>query len=124
MTAHVIYEKIDTKFPATLSAHFLQTVLRGQLGFEGLIFSDDLSMQGVCGYEQVAAKALAAGCDMVLICHNRRLLEATLDELSTSDIERYGARLAKRIAWAQPLVESGLSEKDVAGLRKQLKTLQ
>ena len=97
MTAHVIYEKIDAGLPATLSAHFLQTVLREQLGFAGIVFSDDLSMHSVAKYERVAHKALVAGCDMPLICHNHRLIEASLNDLSMAEIERYSARLQQRL---------------------------
>lgn len=97
MTAHVVYEKIDAGLPATLSAHFLQTVLRERLGFEGLVFSDDLAMRGVRQHERAATKALAAGCDMLLICSNRSLLEASLNELSAADLERYSMRLSERL---------------------------
>jgi beta-N-acetylhexosaminidase len=70
MTAHVIYTAIDPKRPATTSKKVHKRVIRGAIGFDGLVMTDDLSMKALQGsFTERAEAALAAGCDMVLHCN-------------------------------------------------------
>ena len=87
MPAHVIYPKVDAR-PAGFSSKWLNDILRGQLGFNGAIFSDDLSMAGArliddqeVSYTEAAMAALNAGCDMVLLCNQSLNGGAAVDEL-------------------------------------------
>ena len=96
MPAHVIYPKVDPK-PAGFSAVWLQKILREKLGFEGLIFSDDLSMEGASTAGGVVARAnaaLNAGCDMVLLCNDPRAQDTMLEGLERRPI---APTLAKRL---------------------------
>ncbi|MEO1192532.1 MAG: beta-N-acetylhexosaminidase [Pseudomonadota bacterium] len=70
MTAHVVYSAVDPDLPATTSPTVMQQVIRGSLGFDGVVVSDDLSMQALSGsLADRAAAAMAAGCDLALHCN-------------------------------------------------------
>ena len=89
MTAHVVYEAIDPHRPATTSPKMVQNIIRGEIGFEGLLLSDDLSMAALEGpLDLRAKKALFAGCDVVLHCNGK------LDEMK--EIAREARPLAGR----------------------------
>jgi beta-N-acetylhexosaminidase len=73
MTAHLLFEAIDPAAPVTISACGVKEVIRGDIGFDGLLLSDDLSMQALGGtLGERAHRALAAGCDLGLHCNGRR----------------------------------------------------
>jgi beta-N-acetylhexosaminidase len=72
MTAHVVYSALDAEQPATTSRRLVDTVIRGQIGFDGLLLSDDLSMEALRGsLGQRAEAAIAAGCDVALHCNGK-----------------------------------------------------
>ena len=73
MTAHLLFEVIDPEVPVTISARGVKEIIRGDIGFDGMLVSDDLSMKALGGsLGERAERALAAGCDLALHCNGRR----------------------------------------------------
>jgi beta-N-acetylhexosaminidase len=69
MSAHIVYPAWDSALPATLSPTVIRTIIRGRIGFEGVLVTDDLAMKALSGKPaELARRALAAGCDIALYC--------------------------------------------------------
>ncbi|EDY86474.1 beta-hexosaminidase [gamma proteobacterium HTCC5015] len=115
MPAHVLYPQVDDK-PAGFSRRWVREILRGDLGFDGVVFSDDLSMDGAdlgIGYVERADFALNAGCDMVLVCNHPDIAERVVEQLRPPEDWRadrlarmqgsfsapQGAQLADSLQW-------------------------
>ncbi len=102
MTAHVVYKSLDPKRPATLSNKIVTGLLREAIGFTGVIISDDLEMKGITDNGTVAESAvlaIAAGCDLLLVCHTYdqqiAVLEALIHAVEQGDISE--ARIGQSV---------------------------
>jgi beta-N-acetylhexosaminidase len=103
MTAHVVFSALDPAHPATTSATIIEQVIRGVVGFQGLLMSDDVSMNALAGSIAERTRAIfAAGCDMVLHCNGNldemREVARETPELSGKALERARRALASRKA--------------------------
>ena len=117
MTAHIHFPKIDKDLP-TFSAFWLHKILRQNIGFNGLIFSDDLSMKGAHVGGNVirrTKRALQAGCDMVLLCNDHKSASSIADELGT-----FWQANQPRLLAMQAESSHRPTEADIARLRERL----
>jgi len=108
MLAHVVYREMDD-MPAGFSAFWIEQELRSRLGFGGAVFCDDLSMQATSAYGSMrrrARRALDAGCDMVLICNDRRRAEQAVQALNEYSNPLSLVRLARLHGTGHVLRES------------------
>lgn len=98
MAAHVLFPAVD-QAPASLSSRWIRDVLRGELGFQGVVFTDDLSMGGAAAaYGDVVARArqaLSAGCDMLPVCNNRASVIELLEHLEVEPQPASSLRLVR-----------------------------
>jgi beta-N-acetylhexosaminidase len=105
MSAHVVLTALDPEIPATLSAKVCEALLRDELGYEGVLFSDDLEMKAVADarpVEENAVLSIAAGCDALLVCKSEELADrahaAIVAEMEKSPAFRARAeRAAQRV---------------------------
>ena len=121
MSAHIVYMAIDPTAPATLSRPVISTAIRGAIGFDGVLVSDDLSMQALGGkIAERAARALSAGCDLVLHCNaDRREMEAIVEAVgptSTRTVERLARAEAIRGRWKREDFDRRDAEKEFDAL--------
>jgi beta-N-acetylhexosaminidase len=127
MTAHVVFSALDPVHPATTSATIIAQVIRGVIGFQGLLMSDDVSMNALSGTIAERTRAIfSAGCDIVLHCNGRleemRDVAAETPELSGKALERARLALASRRmprpfdrAAARTALEAMMSKAGIAG---------
>lgn len=97
MPAHVVYPKVDSQ-PAGFSRRWVEGILRGEFGFSGAVFSDDLLMEGAREAGTVAdraAAAFAAGCDFALICNQTAAMDEVLDTVKWTRGPHFDARFAR-----------------------------
>jgi beta-N-acetylhexosaminidase len=108
MAAHVVFPAIDA-LPASLSKRWITGVLRGELGFHGCVFADDLSMAGAVAFGNVVERAelaIAAGCDVLPICNDRHSVELALDRLGADAVSAASqARLVRMRARGEAPVD-------------------
>jgi beta-N-acetylhexosaminidase len=87
MTAHVVFEALDPGVPATMSSMAVDGLLRRELGFRGVIFSDDLEMKAIAGrmdFGEACVRALEAGCDCLLVCHELERQRAAIAAIAAA----------------------------------------
>src|SRR5579871_375231 len=119
MTAHLLYRAIDGERPATMSAQVVREVIRGYIGFEGVLIGDDLSMQALSGsIADRAAATLAAGCDLALHCNGKMEEMEAVAEAARS----IGEATARRLERARALAAAARrpSEQDAGAMATRL----
>lgn len=119
MTAHVIYSALDTVNPATTSISIVRDIIREYIGFDGLLMSDDLSMQALSGdYEQRTERAFAAGCDVVLHCNGKA------EEMGpvADSCKLLEGRALERVNAAEMMLKEP-DDADIAGMRQEYEAL-
>jgi beta-N-acetylhexosaminidase len=120
MTAHIRFTAWDEQHPATLSKQIVNTIIRRELGFDGLLMTDDIAMHALSGaLPERALAALAAGCDLVLHCSG----EAADNEALAKALPPIDVAAQERLARALPEAGSTLSFKDLIEKRDALLAL-
>jgi beta-N-acetylhexosaminidase len=120
MTAHIVYSAIDPTAPATLSRVLIAEIIRAQIGFDGVLVSDDLSMRALGGrLGERARRALGAGCDLVLHCNGS---PAEMEEIAAA-AELISSRTAERLARGEEMRRSAAKGFDREEAEAQLDSL-
>lgn len=117
MTAHVVFEALDATRPATMSAAVVGGLLRGRLGYSGVVVSDDLEMKAIADHfaiEEVMVEGLKAGVDLFLVCHTAELAHRAIDAVVAA--VRRGvlaeARVLEASGWVADLARRFVAEPD------------
>lgn len=119
MTCHVMFEAIDRENPASTSAKIVEEVMRGAIGFDGLIISDDISMNALAGDIGQRARAVAAaGVDIILHC-NGKMDEMAMVAAAAPELAGAARLRTERVAAARPVADNA----DLAALSQRLDTL-
>ena len=121
MTAHIEFPSVDQALP-TFSSLWLKEILRKEVQFKGLIFSDDLTMHGACvggNIVERAGLAIEAGCDMVLVCNDH----AAMDELLAAKTWTASAQSHQRFIKMKARPSTGLSSAERIQVKKHLAAL-
>ena len=124
MSAHVVFAGLDPRRPATLSPLVIRPILREEIGFEGVIVSDDLEMRAISDNYDVgraAVEAIAAGCDQLLICHHPEQIQhafdcierAVLDKVLAEELVRTAADRVLRMKRTYVQIKSETNDADI-----------
>ena len=119
MTAHILYKSIDSENPATLSSKVID-IIRNQIGFDGFLISDDLSMEALKGnFGERTVKSISAGCDTVLHCNGKmvEMVEIANNVVQLSDIAK------KRLDDSMHLISSCIDDCSNANEKEQYEEL-
>lgn len=120
MTAHLLYSDIDPSRPATLSPTVISEVIRGEIGFDGLLMTDDISMKALQGeVGDLGRQAIAAGCDVVLHCNGDM---ADMRKVAAA-VHPLGGAAERRAAAAEAVVRHPAGSVDEAALRGEFQDL-
>jgi beta-N-acetylhexosaminidase len=117
MSAHIVFKAWDAERPATLSPVVIEEIIRGRIGFDGLLFTDDIDMKALSGTPaEKSVAAIAAGCDLVLDCWGRMdemiAISGAVGEISAAS----RARLDRAMAGLVPLADTGKTVDRLAAL--------
>ncbi len=137
MTAHVIFEPLDPKYPATMSRTVLHGILREEMGYDGLIITDDIEMKSIAdhyGYEEAAIRGVNAGVDNFLCCHTAQValdvMEYVSQAVSSGRVKEERLVDANRRVkdfvdkWAKPATQGDFTQLDNSEAQSLIKEIE